>query len=266
MEIRSKLKPVVVVEDDHACTLETGVLHMGDEDSDDEEFEDFGDSLRSWEKTTLVDSNRSSQSNSRPESPDICKDEVDDVVGGLGAHSKTRQRDKTLSLHRANSVPSLVDDASKTMEASDDDGLHRCHSLREFLKGKVQEMKRDYKENTSGNHSGQSSSLESIESKTKPTCTSPTDGGPVEDSSDQIVKKAKLHSTLSDPSNLVGEEAVVTQSEPLELEKEDAGSAPDQIHVVHRDAHGVVKSGTVKRQSRNFEEGRVNLPWEWKKF
>jgi len=86
-----------------------------------------------------------------------------------------------------------------------------------------------------------------------------------QENTEETIKKTKLQSTLSDPSSITSDKSVTSDvAISPELEKEDPGSVPDPSHnVVHRDAQGVVKSGTVKRQSRNFEEGRVNLPWEW---
>lgn len=226
------------------------------------------DALKDWEKTNEVFSNSSSPSNhSRPESPDLSKDELDDQVGGLVASGKARKQ-KSPTLHRAHSVPSLVSEASTSSEVADASekavGLHRCNSLKEFLSGKVAALKKDISEQNFGKHPG---SLGSIEKKhKKKSSSSSPEKNPEEATTEIMVEKTKLRSTLSDPTSATSTDVpiVVIEQATVETEKEDVGSSPDQSHcIVHRDVQGLVKSGTVKRQSRNFEEGKVNLPWDW---
>ncbi|XP_031557403.1 protein phosphatase Slingshot homolog 2-like isoform X2 [Actinia tenebrosa] len=258
----AKIDTEVITEDTGACTSERSVFSDEEADQDMSSPSSSGcepsdDALKDWEKTNVC-SNPSSPCNSRSEIPDFSKDELDDQIGGLVSAGKERKQ-KNSTLHRAHSVPSLISDASKTSEGEDvtekEEGLHRCNSLREFLSGKVAALKKDY---TSG-------SLGSVQKKHKKKSDSPEKKPEEEAVTEVIVEKTKLRSTLSDPTSSTSSDAINVKSEDetMKAEKEDVGSSPDQSHiVVHRDAHDVVKSGIVKRQSRNFEEGKVNLPWD----
>lgn len=262
-----KLSIDPILEEAHASTLERSMFVVG-EDADIEDLDEdvdieqssllegtssTEDVLRIWERS--LSENNEVDPMSSSSSINQGMDEVDDKVGVLEKPKRKTQSNKVPVLHRAQSVPSLH---AKTKlspgESIDDDKtvskeLHRCTSLHEFLSGKVQKLKEDFKVQSLGRQTDYHDNLE------RRSASHPT--SPV---GEENKEKIKLKSTLSDPSSLISDEPVSKESEI-----EDNGSSPDQTHtaVVHRDAQGVVKSGTVKRQSKNFEEGRVNLPWEW---
>ncbi|XP_020912757.1 uncharacterized protein LOC110250492 isoform X2 [Exaiptasia diaphana] len=260
--IGEKLSVEPILEDAHSSTLERSKFVVG-EDADTEDLsEDFDteqssfmegtssteDVLQKWERSL-------SENNDDPMSSSINHDidEVGDTVGVLEKPKRKMQSNKVAVLHRARSVPSLhaknrqSPDESVDVEKTEE--LHRCTSLHEFLSGKVQKLKEDFKVQSLERQADFHGNLE------KRSASHPT--SPV---GEENKEKLKLQSTLSDPTCLISDDPVHKESET-----EDNGSSPDQTHttVVHRDAQGVVKSGTVKRQSKNFEEGRVNLPWEW---
>lgn len=277
--IGEKLSPDPKLEDAHASTLERSMFILG-EDADDEGVDEDveknisseevdrisspEDVLRTWEMSNLECSSLSA-------SVDQDINEIEDTVGVLEKPQK-KVISKVPGLHRAKSVPSLRaknNDLSKTVDDVSppvDVELHRCTSLQEFLSGKVRKLKEDFRAQSLGRPTR---SHGTIERRSTSQPTSPI-GEEDKENVDETNTKTKLHYTLSDPSCILGtstnqeKERQKGKEKEMDQEKEDKGSAPDQAHtVIHRDAQGVVRSGTVKRQSRNFEEGKVNLPWEW---
>ncbi|XP_032233988.2 uncharacterized protein LOC5509216 isoform X3 [Nematostella vectensis] len=239
----------------------------GFEDDDEEEEEDGSimmmrflrdtssgdDVFYSWE-TEDIDSTTPVRSST----PDP------DHIGIKEDQSIVNKGEKRRPIHRTNSSPMLRKKVKRKSHKKtlDNSELDRCQSLREMLTGRVAALREDLQGNKGRSTGVKIAKTLSTESAEETCKAGETIEEPVPEREIQLVP------LLNEKNELFindGDEEIFDTG-LMEGETPDVGSSEDLHQNV--DAHGLsaVKTGTVKRQSRNFEEGKVNLPWEWEKM